>query len=73
MTANFDLLKETYPNEDRDTLFRNVLGGDWPDLIDDQNYENTCANRMSVALNESGLYQPAEMLTLFGLYDHGVI
>src|SRR5262249_24069526 len=52
--AIFSTLWNNYPMEARDDLFRNVLGGGWPALIDNHSYDNTCTIRLSVTLNRSG-------------------
>lgn len=54
---NFPQLKASYPQADRDNFFLE-LGGDWPLLINDDNYANTCAIRMSVALHGAGVRIP---------------
>lgn len=60
MSIKFDDLKEHYPvpTSDDDDRARadlyNKLGGEWPKLIDDPKFENTCAIRMSVAFYQSG-------------------
>ena len=50
MTISFDALWNAYPTGTREDLF-NALGGGWPALIvDTQNFGNTCALRLSVAM-----------------------
>lgn len=57
MTTSFTTLKSNYPTAPKPALFQS-LGGQWPSLVNDKNYENTCAIRMSVALRKSGLPIP---------------
>lgn len=49
----FDALWSAYPHGDRESFY-NSLGGEWPTLIDNPNYRNTCAVRTSAALNGAG-------------------
>lgn len=54
----FEELKSNYLTPaaiSRENLFKNVLKGDWSKLFDNENYINTCAIRMSIALNSSGM------------------
>lgn len=63
----FGNLMRNYPRESRPDLFNVVLGGGWPALVDDlDNYGNTCAIRLSVALNRSGLPVPVDLGRLDG-------
>jgi len=57
MATSFATLKSKYPTVPKPALFQS-LGGQWPSLVNDKNYENTCAIRMSVALQKSGLPIP---------------
>lgn len=52
---SFGKLWENYPTENQEALFKTVLGAGWPELIGKPAYDNTCAVRMSVTLNRSGL------------------
>lgn len=51
----FAQLKSNFPTEDRKPFFK-AMG--WDDLIDDDNYENTCAIRVSVCLVRLGMAFP---------------
>jgi hypothetical protein len=53
MTITFDALSSSYPNESKSDLFAS-LGGDWPGLINDNNYKNTCCIRLSLAILGAG-------------------
>ncbi len=57
MTASFEQLKSSYPSMVKEDFFRE-LGGQWPDLVDHPNYQNTCAVRLSVAWKGAGLSIP---------------
>lgn len=59
-TARFDFaaLSQAYPQERNRAKFFEYLGGMWPSLVDDPNYKNTCAIRMSVALKRVGVKIP---------------
>lgn len=65
----FDTLWNNYPMEkEKADLFNNVLGGGWPALIKNSNYDNTCTIRLSVMLNRSGFKVPDN----FGQMDGGL-
>lgn len=49
----FSKLREMYPTAARKDLF-NSMGGQWPSLINDPNYENSCGVRLSLALLGAG-------------------
>ncbi len=51
--SDFELLRRNYPTNSQAELF-NELGGGWPALIGNPNYENTCAIRLSAAHFRSG-------------------
>ena len=55
MAISYNDLKAHFPDKsiERDQLY-DVLGGDWPSKKNDPNYQNTCAIRLSHALNEAG-------------------
>ena len=57
MPIRFADLKSAYPNEERPDLFA-ALGGEWPRLVDDPRYRNTCAIRLSIALKAVGAAIP---------------
>lgn len=57
MTAKFSKLESAYPKKERREFFAD-LGGEWPDLVDNDNYRNTCAVRLSVALKGAGISIP---------------
>jgi len=56
--VSFEDLVENYPNESQAELFRS-LGGEWPDLVGNPDFENTCAIRISVAHYRSGKAIPS--------------
>ncbi|WP_181258944.1 T6SS effector amidase Tae4 family protein [Nitrosospira multiformis] len=60
MTTSFKQLWDVYPTEDRSQFFTN-LGGGWPALISNEKYKNTCALRLSVALQRVGMNVPPEL------------
>ena len=53
--SNWDTMWANFPpaTESKSTIF-NALGAGWPALIGDENYDNTCTIRFSMALNRSG-------------------
>jgi hypothetical protein len=51
--AIYDDLAGNYPKQSKEDLY-NQLGGEWPTLIDNPNYQNTCAIRLSVAFHAAG-------------------
>ncbi|WP_439923093.1 T6SS effector amidase Tae4 family protein [Nitrobacter sp. JJSN] len=53
MALTFNGLSSNYPTAPKPDLFIS-LGGDWPGLIDDPNYENTCCIRLSLAILAAG-------------------
>mgnify|MGYP001084997769 CR=1 FL=1 len=55
----YDELVRVYPTTPPEELFAS-LGGQWPSLVGNPNYKNTCAIRMSVALNAAGYTIPAK-------------
>jgi hypothetical protein len=55
----FDDLKVTYPHQSKEDLFAG-MGGEWPSLIGNPNYRNTCAIRLSIALNAAGYAIPGK-------------
>ncbi len=59
MTIAFSTLKSNYPTAKQPAFYQS-LGGEWPTLVDKDNYKNTCAVRMSIALRKSGLPIPQE-------------
>ncbi|MTH95052.1 T6SS effector amidase Tae4 family protein [Roseibium sp. RKSG952] len=50
---SFNALWSAYPRSDRESFY-NSLGGEWPSLVDNPSYRNTCAVRTSAALNGAG-------------------
>jgi hypothetical protein len=58
---SFSALRDNYPKDEKQVLFRDVLGGGFPALIDKPSYKNTCAIRLSVALHRSGFVIPADI------------
>lgn len=57
MPVTFAMLRKNYPTSAKEELFK-ALGGDWPKLVADPAYKNTCAVRISVALKKSGVAIP---------------
>jgi hypothetical protein len=51
MEITFQHLIDTYPTEEKNELFTDILAGGFTDLINNSNYNNTCAMRISVMLN----------------------
>ncbi|TIM05502.1 T6SS effector amidase Tae4 family protein [Mesorhizobium sp.] len=51
----FATLWSNYPTEPKRELFERVLGGGWPALVGNPNYDNTCTIRLSVAFNRCGI------------------
>jgi hypothetical protein len=60
MPITFDALARAYPTAERPEFYQ-ALGGQWPRLVNDPNYQNTCATRMSVALKGAGAAIPNEL------------
>jgi hypothetical protein len=61
MRPHFQTLKKHYPRREdvtRPDLFKSI---GWQDLINDANYANTCAIRMSLALLRCGVNVPGRM------------
>ena len=50
MAVSFDSLRMNYPTGSQAELFHQ-LGGEWPNLIGNNKYKNTCAIRLSTAFN----------------------
>ena len=71
MTVKFTALRDSYPTEDRDAFFTDVLQGSWSKLKDEENYKNTCALRMSVALNRTGVAIPDAVWSSDGKFSAG--
>lgn len=59
MTITFKSLRDAYPVMPKPQLFAQ-LGGQWPGLVADDNYKNTCAIRLSVALRKAGATIPTK-------------
>ena len=57
MAVTFEALRANYPTMPKEQFF-NLLGGDWPKLINNEFYANTCAVRRSYALRGSGVDIP---------------
>lgn len=55
MALEFGKLKENYSIGDKTELFTNVLGGGFQNLVNNPNYDNTCAIRISAMLNAIGV------------------
>ncbi len=55
MSLTYEQFEAVYPTNERFNLFTNTLGGGFADLVsDEENYGNTCAMRISVAMNALG-------------------
>lgn len=52
MKPTFRELRKLYPTQAKGSLF-DKMGGEWPSLKTNSNYDNTCTIRLSVALNSS--------------------
>lgn len=61
LPIKFESLRNKYPREEREKLFRDVLGAGFANLVGNGNYENTCAIRMSLALNRIGVKIPEDL------------
>lgn len=59
MAISFDALRANYPTMPKEQFFK-LLGGQWPSLLDDKMYRNTCAARLSYALHGAGVAIPAK-------------
>ncbi len=68
--ASFTNLKNNYFNGSKEQLFE-LLGGGWPDLINNDTYDNTCAIRMSRAWLESGYEIPSKFASMDGNHKDG--
>lgn len=51
--AIYDTLAPHYPKLSKKELY-DQLGGQWPSLVDNPNFQNTCAIRLSVAFHAAG-------------------
>jgi hypothetical protein len=60
VSITFPNLKAHYPTLPKSELFK-ALGGQWPKLVNDPAYANTCAIRLSVALKSAGASIPADL------------
>ncbi|OYO27477.1 hypothetical protein CD932_20075 [Janthinobacterium sp. PC23-8] len=59
MAISFDALRDHYPTDPKAELFER-MGGQWPALVDDPLYANTCCVRLSIALKGAGVGIPAQ-------------
>lgn len=57
MFVHYGDLKRFYPTMEKKALF-DLLGGEWPLLVSNPNYNNTCAVRLSFAMIKSGMSIP---------------
>ncbi|EMR38134.1 T6SS effector amidase Tae4 family protein [Vibrio harveyi] len=57
MTIQLSTLIDNYPTQSKEQLY-SELKGEWPSLINNDNYNNTCAIRLSIALLKSGINIP---------------
>lgn len=53
-TPTFKQLWDQYPLEATKKELFDVLGGGWPALVNNPNFDNTCTIRLSMALNRVG-------------------
>lgn len=60
MAISFATLKAAYPLAPRPALYTS-LGGEWPNLVNDPLYQNTCSIRLSIALKAAGASIPADL------------
>lgn len=61
MSVNFSDLWNAYPTAPTKKELFLQLGGGWPALIGNANYDNTCTIRLSVALIEAGQLIPDDL------------
>lgn len=59
MSVSFSKLRQNYPAAPKAEFYQS-LGGQWPNLVNDPKYANTCAIRLSVAFMRSGLAIPQQ-------------
>jgi Type VI secretion system (T6SS), amidase effector protein 4 len=57
MAITFKALRSHYPTIKKEQLFE-ALGGQWPGLLKEDTYKNTCAVRLSLALRGAGAAIP---------------
>lgn len=57
LAVTFESLRAHYPTMPKEQFFK-LLGGDWPKLVNNPNYQNTCAVRLSYALRGAGVAIP---------------
>lgn len=57
MAIPFKALQTYYPKVPKPKYFK-LLGGEWPKLIDNPAYNNTCATRLSYALRGADVAIP---------------
>jgi hypothetical protein len=57
MVVTFEALRANYPTMPKKQFF-NLLGGEWPKLVNNEMYANTCAVRLSYALRGAGVAIP---------------
>lgn len=72
--ANFTFkqLWDVYPPETvKQVEFFNMLGGQWPTLVGNDQYKNTCALRLSYALNALGIAIPSDISKIDGNFKDG--
>jgi hypothetical protein len=60
MPVQFEQLWAAYPTEARQVLFAQ-LGGGWPALTDNRDFENTCTIRLSVGMSAVGQIPPEDL------------
>lgn len=66
----FRSLWDAYPTEKRPELFK-TLGGQWPKLVENEAYRNTCALRLSLAMIQLGMEPPVNLQKQDGGHQTG--
>ncbi len=61
MALKFSNLWNAYPMDPTKEKLFNRLGGGWPALVGNSNYDNTCTVRLSVALIGAGQLIPSDL------------
>jgi Type VI secretion system (T6SS), amidase effector protein 4 len=70
MSVDFQTLWDAYPLGDQQAFFDRLAGG-WPQLVGKENYKNTCALRMTVALRGCGETVPKPLAQADGNLKDG--
>jgi hypothetical protein len=61
MALDFDTLTLRYPKEKTKAELFDRIGGGWPALISNKNYDNTCTVRLSIGLIACGVSIPNDL------------